>query len=302
MRRMSKKRAASVIFVSFPVFSSILIGSSLSIGLVSTRFFGEHDVMVSVSALVPVYNEVKTIPLVLSQLLLISEISEVIVVDDGSTDGTREFLKTYSHSKVTVIFHEKNSGKTAAINTALHAATGEVALIQDSDLEYDPDEIPSVLEPILRGNADVVYGSRFLVRKTSRVLYFYHFLANKFLTLLSNILTNMNMTDIETGYKAFPIKMIKPLGLTSSGFGMEIEITALMGHIKPRLYEVPISYYGRTYEEGKKIGFSDGIAAIYYIFYYNFIYPMKPKVRAHILETQKYLREKSRHRYSQRTE
>ncbi len=254
------------------------------------------------SALVPVYNEVRTLPAVLQQLLLISEISEIVIVDDASTDGSKEFLKKYSHAKVKVLFHESNQGKTAAINTALQAATGEIAIIQDSDLEYDPSEIPDVLEPILRGNADVVYGSRFLVRKTSRVLYFYHFLANKFLTFLSNVFTNMNMTDIETGYKAFPIHMIKPLGFTSQGFGMEVEITALMGCIKPRLFEVPISYYGRTYDEGKKIGLSDGIAAIYYIFYYNFIYPLNPKVRNHIAATRARLRDQRNSSHALKTE
>lgn len=258
--------------------------------------------MFTVSALVPVYNEVKTLPIILDQLVRLPEITEVIVVDDCSTDGTREVLKKYSHAKVQAHFHDVNQGKTGAINTALKVANCDIAIIQDSDLEYDPSEIPSVLEPILRGSADAVYGSRFLVRKTSRVLYFYHFLANKFLTFLSNIFTNMNMTDIETGYKAFPIKMIQPLGLTSKGFGMEVEITALLGRIKPRLYEVPISYYGRTYDEGKKIGFKDGIAAIFYIFYYNLIYTRKAKVRAHIELMKKSLREDFLKRYPDRTE
>lgn len=254
--------------------------------------------MLTVSALVPVYNEVKTLPLIIDQLIRLPEITEIIVVDDCSTDGTRENLKKFSHSKVQVLFHEQNQGKTGAINTAMNAAKCDVVIIQDSDLEYDPQEIPSVLEPILRGNADVVYGSRFLVRKTSRVLYFYHFLANKFLTFLSNVFTNMNMTDIETGYKAFPLEMIRPLGLTSKGFGMEVEITAILGRIKPRLYEVPISYYGRTYDEGKKIGFSDGIAAICYIFYYNLIYPRKPKVRQHILKMKKAVHDHILKKYS----
>lgn len=249
--------------------------------------------MLTVSALVPVYNEVKTLPIIIEQLIRLSEITEIIVVDDCSTDGTREALQKFSHPKVRILFHDQNQGKTGAINTALKSATSEMALIQDSDLEYDPQEIPSLLEPILRGSADAVYGSRFLVRKTSRVLYFYHFLANKFLTFLSNIFTNMNMTDIETGYKVFPVEMIRPLGLTSKGFGMEVEITAIMGRVKPRLYEVPISYYGRTYHEGKKIGFRDGVAAIYYIFYYNLIYPRKPKVRAHIRHIKKIIHDRA---------
>lgn len=238
--------------------------------------------MKTVSALIPVYNEVNTLPMVLEELLKIQEITEVVVVDDCSTDGTRELLEKYEHPKVVKEFHLHNQGKTAAINSALKLVTSEVSIIQDADLEYDPKEIPMVLEPILQRDADVVYGSRFLVRKASRVLYFYHFLANKFLTFLSNIFTNMNMTDIETGYKAFKTELIKEIGLTSKGFGMEVEITALMGRIKPRLYEVPISYYGRTYEEGKKIGMSDGISAIYYIFYYNLIYVNQSKVKNHI--------------------
>lgn len=258
--------------------------------------------MYTVSALVPVFNEIHTLPTVLEQLVNLKEINEVIVVDDGSTDGTQEFLKKYKNDKVSIHFQSTNQGKTAAINRALQIAKYEIAIIQDSDLEYDPSEIPSVLEPILRGNADAVYGSRFLVRKTSRVLYFYHFLANKFLTFLSNIFTNMNMTDIETGYKAFPVKMIRPLGLTSKGFGMEIEITALLGKIKPRLYEVPISYYGRTYHEGKKIGFSDGVAAIFYIFYFNLFYVHSPKVRRHIRALKAELQQDHNQRFSIKSE
>jgi glycosyltransferase involved in cell wall biosynthesis len=238
----------------------------------------------AVSALIPVYNEAQTLPLVIEELLRITQINEIIIVDDGSTDGTKEFLQTYSHPKVKIHLHAKNQGKTAAINTAIQNATGPIVLIQDADLEYDPQDIPNLLEPILKGRADVVYGSRFLVKNTTRVLYYYHFLANKLLTFLSNVLTNMNMTDIETGYKVFPLDMIKPLGFTSKGFGMEIEITAIMGKIKPRLYEVPISYYGRTYDEGKKIGFSDGVAAILYIFYYNLLYVHTSKVKSHILQ------------------
>lgn len=225
-----------------------------------------------VSVLIPVYNEVKTLPVVIQKVLALSQIFEVVVVDDGSRDGTREFLSHYKESRVKVVFHESNQGKTAAIRTALQHATGEVCIIQDADLEYNPDEIPAVLMPILEGRADVVYGSRFLVRKESRVLYYYHFLANKFLTFLSNLLTNLNMTDIETGYKAFKTFIVKDVGLSARGFGMEVEITALLSKISARIYEVPISYYGRTYDEGKKIGIKDGIEAIWYILYYNLWY------------------------------
>ena len=162
-------------------------------------------------------------------------------------------------------------------------------IIQDADLEYDPDEISAVIDPILKNRADVVYGSRFLVRRAARVLYFYHYLANKFLTLLSNILTNRNMSDIETCYKAFRAGVIRPLKLTSKRFGMEVEITAMICKTKARTYEVPISYYGRTYDEGKKIGLRDGFAAIYYILYYNLIGGLTSSGRKYISEVNKAL-------------
>lgn len=233
--------------------------------------------MHTVSVLIPVYNEAQTLPLVIRKVLELSQVSEIVVVDDGSNDGTRDFLKTYNDPRVQIIFHEVNQGKTGAIRTALLHAKSEVCIIQDADLEYNPDEIPAVLAPILEGRADVVYGSRFLVRKESRVLYFYHYLANKFLTFLSNLLTNLNMTDIETGYKAFRTFIVKDAGLSARGFGMEVEITALLSKVSARIYEVPISYYGRTYDEGKKIGMKDGIEAIWYIFYYNLWYFNRPR-------------------------
>lgn len=226
----------------------------------------------TVSALVASYNELATLPEVLNKLLALSQITEIVVVDDGSNDGTESFLKNYQNSRVKVFFHKQNQGKTAAIRTALTLATSDVCLIQDADLEYNPEEIPALLAPILSGKADVVYGSRFLVRKESRVLYYYHYLANKFLTLLSNLLTNLNMTDIETGYKVFRTHIVKDVGLTASGFGLEVEITALVSKVSARVYEVPISYYGRTYLEGKKIGMKDGLYAIGYIFYYNLVH------------------------------
>lgn len=226
----------------------------------------------TVSVLIPVYNEVHTLPIVIEKVLALTEVSEVVIVDDGSNDGTRDFLNTFQNQKVKIVFHKKNQGKTGAIHTALQQASSEVCIIQDADLEYNPAEIPAVLAPILEGRADVVYGSRFLVRKESRVLYYYHYLANKFLTFLSNLLTNLNMTDIETGYKAFKTFIVKDVGLTARGFGMEIEITSLLSKVSARIYEVPISYYGRTYDEGKKIGMKDGIEAIWYIFYFNLLY------------------------------
>ncbi len=227
----------------------------------------------TVSALVPVYNEEKTAAILLNKLLAVPVVTEVIVVNDGSTDNSWEVLQSIKSPKIKLFNMEKNSGKTAAIRRAIQEATGDVLFFQDADLEYDPDEIESVLEPILNDTADVVYGSRFMTRKAARVLYFYHFLANKFLTFLCNTLTNLNMTDIETCYKAFRAPILKHITLTSSGFGMEVEITALISKMPLRIYEVPISYYGRTYEEGKKIGMKDGIMAIWYIFQYNLLSP-----------------------------
>jgi glycosyltransferase involved in cell wall biosynthesis len=226
------------------------------------------------SVLVPVYNEEHTIATVLRKVLALGAIvKEVVVVDDGSKDATARVVHEFAATEPRVRFFPQavNQGKTAAIRVALEQAQGKILIIQDADLEYDPAEIPEVIAPILSGNADVVYGSRFLVRKAARVLYFYHYLANRFLTFLSNILTNRNMTDIETGYKAFRAEVIKPLQLTSRGFGMEVEITALVCATKARTYEVPISYFGRSYEEGKKIGVRDGIQAIFDILYYNIV-------------------------------
>lgn len=237
------------------------------------------------SVLIPVYNEERTIDEVLSRVLALGEVvREIVVVDDGSTDGTAEVVASRSEADPRIRFFSlsHNQGKTAAIRTALEMARGEIIIIQDADLEYDPAEIPLVIEPILCGVADAVYGSRFLVRKATRVLYFYHYLANVGLTFLSNILTNRNMTDIETAYKAFRAEVIKPLRLSSSGFGMEVEITALMCKTSARTYEVPISYYGRDYKEGKKIGIKDGIAALWYISYYNLIKPWTPSGRQYI--------------------
>ncbi len=227
-----------------------------------------------VSVLVPVYNEERTVEVIVRKLLKLPFVGEIIAVNDCSTDGTLAVLRSIRSPKLRVFSLERNSGKTAAIQRAIREAREEILIIQDADLEYDPDEIEAVIEPIRLGVADVVYGSRFLVRKAARVLYFYHYLANRFLSTLSNTLTNLNMTDIETCYKAFRAPILKPMRLTSRGFGMEVEITAMISKLPLRIYEVPISYYGRTYEEGKKIGVRDGIAAIWYIFFYNLIAPL----------------------------
>lgn len=229
-----------------------------------------------ISVLIPAYNEAKTIAKVLDKVLALSLSElEIVVVDDGSTDTTATVVQDYAanNSRIRFFQQSKNQGKTAAISRALMECTGEVIIIQDADLEYDPAEIPDVIFPIVENLADVVYGSRFLVKRASRVLYYYHYLANKSLTFLSNLLTNRNMSDIETCYKAFRREVIVPMQLTSHGFGMEVEITAMVCKTRARTYEVPISYYGRTYEEGKKIGMMDGVYAIWYILYYNLVHP-----------------------------
>jgi glycosyltransferase involved in cell wall biosynthesis len=226
----------------------------------------------SVSVLVPAYNEEKTIGIILNKLVKLKFVKEIIIINDCSTDSTEEIVFSFQKKYPKKIIYEKlpkNSGKTAAIRRAKELATGDIIIIQDADLEYDPNEIESVIEPIQQDIADIVYGSRFLVKKAARVLYYYHYIANKFLTHLSNLFTNLNMTDIETCYKAFRSEFFKDMPLTSKGFGMEVEITATIGKMPVRVYEVPISYYGRTYEEGKKIGLKDGIYAIWYIFYFN---------------------------------
>lgn len=220
----------------------------------------------------PAYNEEATLRESVKAVLdRVHRLSELVLVNDGSRDNTAAIADQLAgeDARVRVIHQPRNQGKTAALKTGFAATRGDIVIVQDADLEYDPAEIDAVIEPILNGVADVVYGSRFMVRKASRVLYFYHYLANKGLTFLSNLLTNVNMTDVETCYKAFRGEIIRNMVITSSGFGFEIEVTAKVAMLGCRLYEVPISYYGRTYEEGKKIGFSDGLAALWYIIRYN---------------------------------
>ncbi|RPJ57991.1 MAG: glycosyltransferase family 2 protein [Acidobacteria bacterium] len=221
------------------------------------------------SVIIPAFNEEATIQAVVEKASRLPFVLQVIVVDDGSTDSTPDILSRLDLPNVLFIRQPRNLGKTAAIKRALLEVQGDVTVFQDADLEYDPDEIQHVIRPIMENQADVVYGSRFLVRRSSRVLYFYHYLANKTLTFLSNLFTNVNMTDIETCYKAFRSRLIKTMPLTSSGFGMEVEITAMISKTHARIYEVPISYHGRTYREGKKIQFRDGLIALWYIFHYN---------------------------------
>jgi glycosyltransferase involved in cell wall biosynthesis len=219
----------------------------------------------------PAYNEEATLSQIVKRVLQVPDLLELIIVDDFSTDNTSALAQKLAEqdSRIKYIRLPKNAGKTNALKTAFALTKGEIVIIQDADLEYDPREIPDAIAPILEGHADVVYGSRFMVRRAARVIYFYHYLANKGLTFLSNLLTNLNMTDVETCYKAFRGEIIRNMIITSDGFGFEIEVTAKIAKLKCAVYEIPISYYGRTYEEGKKIGFRDGVAALWYIVKFN---------------------------------
>ena len=221
------------------------------------------------SVLIPVYNEQATIEEAINAVSEAPFLKEIIVIDDGSTDGTREVIKNRRQSEIKICLHEKNFGKGRAIQTGLSTATGEIILIQDADLEYDPTEYAVLLAPILSGKADVVYGSRFAGHGAHRVLYFWHYLGNKFLTLLSNFFTNLNLTDMECCYKVFTREALTGIELKENRFGFEPEITAKIAKKRLRIYEVPISYYGRTYEEGKKINWRDGLRALWCILKYN---------------------------------
>ena len=225
-----------------------------------------------VSVLIPVFNERDTIHHVIGRVREVPVDTQIILVDDCSVDGTREELRRLAESAddLTILFHDVNRGKGAAIRTALAAATGDVTLVQDADMEYDPSEYPVLLAPIESGMADVVYGSRFL-GGPHRVLFFWHQLGNQFLTLLSNILTNLNLTDMETGYKVFRTDILKRMRLTTDRFGFEPEVTARVAQLRCRLYEVPISYWGRDYGAGKKITWRDGFAALWFLLKFNLI-------------------------------
>ncbi len=214
------------------------------------------------SIIIPVYNERETIHDIIEAVSATPYRKEIIVVDDGSTDGTGDILSAMQQEGLKVFVHDKNQGKGAALQTGFSHATGDVILIQDADLEYDPEEYPVLLKPILDGRADVVYGSRFAGQGAHRVLYFWHSVGNRFLTLLSNLFTNLNLTDMETCYKVFTKEALAGVVIKEKRFGVEPEITARMAKKKLRIYEVPISYYGRTYEQGKKIGWKDGVWAI----------------------------------------
>jgi glycosyltransferase involved in cell wall biosynthesis len=229
---------------------------------------------VVVSAVIPAFNEITTVETLLRRVRAVPLHWQVIVVDDGSTDGTREVLTRLTEEGVIddLVFHPENRGKGAALRTGFSRATGDVVVVQDADLEYDPAEIPLLLEPILEGKADAVYGSRFL-GGPHRVLFFWHSVGNRFLTLLSNMFTDLNLTDMETCYKMVRRELLQSLPLTSERFGFEPEVTARLAQAGARIYELPVSYDGRSYAEGKKIGWVDGIEALWCIFKYNLAGP-----------------------------
>ncbi|MBI4541223.1 MAG: glycosyltransferase family 2 protein [Gemmatimonadetes bacterium] len=226
------------------------------------------------SVIVPIFNERTTVGRLLHRLREVPLSLEVIAVDDGSTDGTRELLPRLRDEGLVdvLVLHEVNRGKGAALRSGIAYAMGDVIVVQDADLEYEPHEFPRLLEPILAGQADAVYGSRFL-GGPHRVLFFWHMVGNKVLTLLSNMLTDLNLTDMETCYKMVRADLLKSLPLTSHRFGFEPEVTARLAQARARIYEVPISYHGRSYAEGKKINWKDGVAALWHILRFNFLPP-----------------------------
>jgi glycosyltransferase involved in cell wall biosynthesis len=225
--------------------------------------------MMKLSVVIPVYNEISTIGEILNRVRSVPQDKEIIVIDDGSMDGTREWLEKLTMQEVTVLFHSENKGKGAALRTGFEQATGDIVIIQDADLEYDPRDYDCLIGPIADGRADVVFGSRFL-GGPHRVLFFWHYVGNKVLTVLSNMLTNLNLSDMETGYKAFRTSLLREIRIKSNRFGFEPEITAKFARVKCRMYEVPISYSGRGYEEGKKITWRDGLAALFHVIRFRF--------------------------------
>ena len=223
------------------------------------------------SVIMPVYNECATVADVIKTVLKQSEVAELIVVNDASTDGTGEELERVRSSdpRIKLLHHEKNQGKGASLRTGIAHATAEIVIIQDADMEYDPAEYPILLGPILRGKADAVFGSRFIGSQEHRVLYFWHSVGNNFLTLLSNMFTNLNLTDMETCYKAVKREILQSITIEENRFGFEPEITAKLSKKDIRIYEVAVSYHGRTYAEGKKINWKDGFRAIWCILRYS---------------------------------
>lgn len=238
-----------------------------------------NDVIVSV--VIPVFNERRTVETLLQKVAEVDLRKEVIVVDDGSSDGTRDILPDLEKAGLidVLVMHERNQGKGAALRTGFQHATGDVVVVQDADLEYDPSEFPILLEPILAGKAEAVYGSRFL-GGPHRVLFFWHSVGNRFLTLLSNMFTDLNLTDMETCYKMVRRDLLQSLPLSADRFGIEPELTARLSQSGARLYELQISYHGRSYAEGKKIGWRDGVSAIWSILKFNILGPRAPRWQA----------------------
>jgi glycosyltransferase involved in cell wall biosynthesis len=228
----------------------------------------------NLSVVIPCFNELGTIGQVVEAVKASPVNCEIIIVDDCSTDGTREILRSQIAPQVDrIIYHKKNRGKGAALRTGFAAATGDIVIVQDADLEYDPQEYSLMIEPIVNNKADVVFGSRFQGGRPHRVVYYWHMVGNKFLTTLSNMFTNINLSDMETCYKAFRRDIIQSIKIEENRFGFEPEITAKLAKMDCRIYEVGISYYGRTYKEGKKIGWKDGFRAIFCILKYNLLKP-----------------------------
>lgn len=247
----------------------------------------EKNESIKLSVVVPVFNEERTLEAIIERLLTVNYLHEIVIVDNCSVDSSPEIIKRLAekHDLIKTFRLPVNRGKSPAVKAGFAVTTGSIVIVQDADLEYDPAEIEDLIYPIVSRNADVVYGSRFMVKRAARVLYFYHYVGNKFLTFLSNMLTNLNLTDVSTCYKAFRGDIIRDMNIVTQGFGFDFEVTAKVAKLKCVLYEVPISYYGRTYEEGKKITYRDGISAFYNIVRFNLFCSLKssyvslPKVR-----------------------